>query len=223
MVPSRFPKINPVVACVWVKPRYTLEQVLILKAMVKRNLYLGHEFVCLTDHTEAIDELRANNIRPIVVKSDLKGWWQKIRLFDPKNFSPGSSILYLDLDVVVAQSLDEFFCVEDPMVMIANFGVNFRHSKYNSSAMLWENGHAEAIYTAFNQLGPDRVMKHLHGDQCWIWRVMRDSVAVWPSDWVRSFKYDVRKGGTVPPVTVFHGDPKPTEVFLPFVKEHYRK
>lgn len=219
---ARFPKSKITVACVWVRPRYTIEDVLRLRGMIRRNLDHPHEFVCFTDHTEATYRLKEEGIRPIIVEPRWPGWWQKIRVFNPGHFENDATIFYCDLDVVISQNLNDFFCVEDRMVAIANFGVNYKHSKYNSSVMLWENGFPEKVYTLFRELGPDRVMKKLHGDQCWIWRVLRDSIAVWPRDWVRSYKYDVRKGGPVPPVTVFHGSPKPSDVKDPFVKEHFR-
>lgn len=221
--PSRFPRQPLTVLCVWVRPKYTMDHVRKLRAMVRRNLSVPHRFVCLTDASpEDRHSLSKEGIDTIPTPYNWPGWWQKIALFNPELFPNDCHLLYFDLDVVVTSTLDAFVCVADQAVAIANFGVNFRHSKYNSSVMFWQNGALAPVYDRFWQLTPGRVMKALHGDQCWLWRVMQDNVAVWPSDWVRSYKYDVRRGGPVPPIVVFHGDPKPTEVNDQFVKEHYR-
>jgi hypothetical protein len=222
---TRWPKDDIFVACVWVKPRYTVEHVLRLRRMVAQHLSLPHTFVCLTDaEGEDLERLQQAGIGVIEKRYNWPGWWQKIALFDPLSFTAGS-VFYLDLDVVVTASLDPFFCTPDPFVAIANFGPNFRHSKYNSSVMLWEPEAGEKVFTEFMDAFPDRVMKKLHGDQCWLWRVMRDDVTVWPRDWVKSYKYEVRnRKGPPAPVVVFHGDPKPDHPSVrnePWVHAYY--
>lgn len=218
---------HPIVACVWVRPKYQLQHVLTLKSMVDRNCGFGYEFVCLTDRVDAVDDLYAAGIRPMMTRDDLPGWWQKVKLFDRSNWAGNERVLFLDLDVVIVDEIDSFFKGGHHTNAIANFGINYRHSKYNSSVVAWNtDGPAARVWDAFKETGPDRVIKSLHGDQCWFWRVMVDNVLVWPIPWVQSYKYEVRQRRPRalgdPKIVVFHGDPKPWDVQDGIVKEHYR-
>lgn len=205
---------DPVVACVWCKgpANYELRHVLALRSMVERHLSIEFDFVCLTDHEDATEALRSEGICPVLVAPNVPGWWQKIKLFDPSMWGGTERILYLDLDVVIVGDLRKFFAAAHHTVAIANFGVNFQHSKYNSSVMLFDpTGPSQEILRKFREVGPENVMKALHGDQCWIWRVMRDNIQTWPASWVQSYKYETRHRGPAPDtsVVVYHGDPKP--------------
>ena len=216
---------HPVVACVWVKPKYTIEHVLTLQKMVQRWLILEHEFVCLTDHDEAYADLFNAGIKPVLVKPDVPGWWQKVKLFSGDLWTARDRVLYLDLDVVITGELNSFFQPAHHTVAIANFGVNYKHSKYNSSVMVFNGrGPTQKIFKEFCRTGPEKVIDALHGDQCWIWRVMVDTIATWPKGWVQSYKYDTRRNGLSPEtrIVVYHGEPKPWTAGDPFSKEHYR-
>lgn len=214
-----------IVACVWCKgpANYTIEHVLTLKRMVDRHLTRQYDFVCLTDHVDAYPQLFSAGIKPLVATSDVPGWWQKPKLFCEKLWRKNDHILYLDLDVVIVNNLDEMFDVEHHTVAIANFGVNFRHSKYNSSVVLWRgHGPVKQVFHKFYQLGAQKIIKALHGDQCWLWRVMEDTIETWPDAWVQSYKYETRRTGLAPDtkIVVYHGDPKPWDCNDPISKEY---
>lgn len=221
-----------VFVCVWVKPKYTIEHVLTLKAMVERNTTGEIDFYCLTDHDEAFADLFNAGITPLNAHDiGLPGWWMKVVLFDAsawrhlyKRHQP--RIVFADLDVVITGPIDILWYAHHHTTAIANFGVNFRHSKYNSSLLSWDAyGPARRVHDEFVLYGPDEIVRDLHGDQCWFWRVLVDDVRVWPEDLAISYKYEARRTGLQPGtrVVVFHGDPKPWEVNDPFVKEHYRR
>lgn len=214
------------VACLWTGRKYGFEYVLRLKQAVTRNLSTEHSFVCFVDRANFEDfsqDMVDYGITPMVKTVEQPGWWGKLEMFDYRNWSARDRILYLDLDVVITGPLDDFFLADHHTTMIANFGVNFRHAKYNSSVVCWDgNGPAAKIYDEFMQQ-PGRVMKDLHGDQCFMWRVMVDDVKTWPTDWVVSYKYDVRRKALDPntKIVVFHGDPKPDVVKDGFVIENW--
>lgn len=176
--------------------------------MVERNLHLPHDFVCLTD-----TPIPGVECYPLESES-WDGWWNKVSLFNPDLFTPGQKIIYLDLDVIITGDIDILArqWTEMPLTMIYNFGPNRPHCAHNSSVMSWFAGdeRLDPIYEAF---GPD-VVKALHGDQCWIWRVLRQDIANWPQQYIKSYKYDCR-GKAINGLTrivVFHGDPKPHQV-----------
>lgn len=195
------------VACVWWGTQYGIDYVENLLAGVKRNLTVPFDFVCITPHTE-VPEGVIRMSPPLGNNSE--GWWQKVGLFSPDLFGPSQRVLYLDLDVVIIGSLDEIVRSEDPFCMIENFGPNKGHAAHNSSVVLWTPTEKTAeIFTKFDA----GVMKELHGDQCWIWRVMQDEIRDFERYQCVSFKYERHPqwhhATDDTAVVIFHGQPKP--------------
>lgn len=210
------------VVCVCHGLKYGDTYVRRLRDTVARHLPEPHTFVCLSDRRfKGIDTLPLHDMGPLK-----EGWWYKVQLFQPNLFPPGARILYLDLDVVVTGKLDKLVSMqsEQPLTMVHNFGPNWRHCMHNSSVMLWRAGD-KRVDGIYNLWTPD-VAKHLHGDQCWMWRVLREQIANFPQKYIQSYKYDVRPKQNEPSndarVVVFHGEPKPEQVaHLPFVRENW--
>jgi hypothetical protein len=204
--------------CVYWGIKYDTNYVVRLKNMVERNLSVPHRFVCLSDvHIGGIDCIP-------VFASGWDGWWQKVSLFMPNLFPAGARILYLDLDVVITGDLSTLArqWAPQPLTMIYNFGPNRGHAAHNSSVMMWSAGDPR-VHPIHDLFTPD-VMRALHGDQCWIWRVLRENIANWPRHFIKSYKYDCR-GGQVDGQTrivVFHGDPKPHRCREQWVTENWR-
>ena len=215
------------VACVWTGEKYGFEYVIRLKDAVDANLDIDYEFLCFMDEANFVkygDMLKGWGIQPAAKKLVYPHWWGKLEMFDYRNWEAADRILYLDLDVVVVGSLNDFFMADHHFTMIANFGVNFQHAKYNSSVMVWNGqGRAAKVYDNFVNNDPARIMKNLHGDQCFIWRSNIDDIRTWPKGMCVSYKYDVRRKSLDPAtrIVVFHGDPKPDVVKDAFVVENW--
>lgn len=222
------------VACVWVKGpgNYNIEHVKKLHSMVTRNTTGEIDFICFTDHKEAFADLMNEGIKPQIVEPNMSGWWQKVRLFNDIYWQKNDRIMYLDLDIVIVDNIDHLFHIDHHTAAIANFGVNFRHSKYNSSVVVWDGkGPARKVWNEFHKLGTQHgsldenhpARKELHGDQCWFWRVMLDDVRVFEPRHVVSYKYETRRTGLEgSKVIVFHGQPKPWQVRDNWIKQHYK-
>lgn len=216
---------RPKVACVWVGDKYGVEYVLRLYDAVAANLDMEYEFVCFTDHPpQDWFQPREGAINYEIQYDGFPHWWAKLEMFNYRNWEPQDRILYLDLDVVVTGDLRDFFMADHHFTMIANFGVNYQHAKYNSSVMVWNGqGPAAKVYDDFKNNDPDRIMKALHGDQCFIWRSRVDDIRTWPKGMCVSYKYDVRRTGldNGTRIVVFHGDPKPDVVKDQFVIDNW--
>lgn len=195
------------IVCVWWGNLYPVKYVETLYNMVKRNLSIPYEFVCLTDQTPP------NYIKKIPLNTTKKGWWNKIHLFDPDLFNPSRRILYFDLDIVIIGNLDKIASVQEPFCMIENFSMNKPHCAHNSSVMVWTP--SQETSKAYTQFSND-VMKELHGDQCWLWRVHTDNIHNFPQNWIVSYKYEkipkYRHANADTSIICFHGRPKPHEV-----------
>ncbi len=198
-----------IVACVWWGTKYGIEYVEKLRNSVKRNLTIPYEMVCITDHDEVPE-----GVRKIPTPSSSEGWWQKVNLFKEGVFPNDTRIMYLDLDIVVTNSLDMIARHEGEFVMIKNFSRNERHAAFNSSCMIWTpTDKTKRIYDCFCE----EVTDELHGDQCWVWRVMHNNaIKTIRLDLAESYKYNkrsaVRRESNDTALWVFHGEPNPHEV-----------
>lgn len=208
-----------IVACVWWGTLYPVEYVEKLRNSVKRNLSIPYEFVCITDNEvpEGVTQ-----IKPPLSDSN-KGWWQKVGLFHPDLFPSDARILYLDLDIVIVGSLDNLVSVQEPFCMIENYGPNKRHAAHNSSVLVWTP--SEDTINIHSKFSED-VMAKLHGDQCYIWRVLRDDIWDYPKNWVVSYKYEKvpqwKHADKDTAIIVFHGQPKPHEVEEEHIKSNWK-
>jgi lipopolysaccharide biosynthesis glycosyltransferase len=232
---TRFdPPEKLVVACVCYGKKYPDKYVHKLKKSVE--FYLGLEedfkikefsFVCLSDR-----EIEGVETIPLPRGSEaenFEGWWHKINLFHPKIFPEGARVLYLDLDVVVTGDLTGLTLqwTGEPLTMVYNFGPNRSHCAHNSSVMLWTAGDERIlpVWLEFQNRSGE-IMRSLHGDQCWIWRALRENIANFPRDFIASYKYDVRgkpgPDGQVR-VVVFHGNPKPESCREPWIVKNWHE
>lgn len=122
------------VACVFKEqdnPRgedYSVEWVNKLYRGVKRNLSSTFNFVCLSNVDTPYDTI------PLVSNSDI--YWNKIELFRPNLFN--GPTLYLDLDVVICNSIDfvnklpnTFLMIQEPYRNITNSSVMYFNSDYS--------------------------------------------------------------------------------------------
>ncbi len=197
---------------------YTPEDVYALQRAVARNLPISHQFFCLSNDLDPA-EAAAHGVATLPLLGSETGWWAKVNLFNTNIVPLDLEVLYLDLDVVVRNDLVPIVGCQGDLVMIENFGPNKPHAAHNSSVMRWRQTVDTAkIYDCFDSA----VMDELHGDQCWIWRVMGDAIRDFPDDRVRSYKYHCRGKGPSGDVVVFHGQPKPHQVNEPWVR-HYRR
>ena len=229
-VETEFTEFNGrrIITTVWWGDKYPLEYLLRLKRSIDRNMTLPYAFQVITDHSWfGLEDLHTElaGTRWVGSVDGWPGWWQKVGAFDKDLYDEGERVMLVDLDLVITGRLEGFFCSAHHTSAIANFGVNYRHSKYNSSLVVWDaHGPAQAVYDQFRERGPEDIITGLHGDQCWFWRVMLDDVRVWPDGWCQSYKYDVRRQGLHRNcrAVIFHGKPDPDEVGDPFVKENWR-
>ena len=118
-------EVNRYVVCLKYGDKYSAEYVNKLYNMVQRHLSLDHEFYCITENSAGLDP----NIKllPLDINPDIDiGWWYKINLFDPK-FPLKGTILFLDLDIVIFNSIDKFSdFYQIPGLLILHFRFHFR-------------------------------------------------------------------------------------------------
>lgn len=177
------------VACVYWKGSfrgrenvYTTEWVRKLKDMVARNLPIPHRFVCLSNVDVPCERI------PLI--HDWEGFWSKVELFRPDIFE--DRVLYLDLDTLVLQDLQEVINYPSPFAIIGkdHYHTTKREGKdfinwYNSSVMVWD---AEKYHHIYRDFCPSIQMATLYGDQDWI-AIREPDLAKFPKDWIRKLRY----------------------------------
>jgi hypothetical protein len=140
---------------------------------------------------------------------DLKGWWNKMLLFDPAApaWQPGDRLLWLDLDIVIVRPIAGIAGIDSDFAMHRDFQ---RPRRMASAVMLLTAGSRPEIWESFIA-DPAAAMRDRHGDQAFIEEHAPD-VDVFPRKWIVSYKMQAKKG---PPdgarIVCFHGKPKPHE------------
>lgn len=231
------------ILCLKHGPKYDSSYVNKLYSMCLKHCTLDFTFFCATE--DATDLHPKINVIPLP-KSAMNGWWYKPWLYSNELGLKGT-ILYMDLDVVLSSNIDKLFTYKPgKWLIIRDFTRAMRPQweKFNSSVMRWESGDHEHIYTNFIS-NASAVMRRHHGDQDWIYEQGKDLAVYFPDEWIRSWKWEIRKskhfkpGGirgqrvlekvenVTPPeeccICVFHGDPNPHRCEDPWVVDNWHK
>lgn len=123
-----------------------------LKAMVKRNLTVGHEFYCITDVPKP-------GVNCIEALSDLTGWYQKLYQFKEGLFQE-ERILFFDLDTFIIRNIDDLGNYNGAMAMLRDF---WQPNIVASGVMAWANGGlAHLIWDTYESDGMPQT--HPNGD-----------------------------------------------------------
>lgn len=215
-----------VVCMKWGDP-YGPDYVNRLYAMTARHLSRRFRFVCFTDAAAGIrgevETLPLPEVR--VDPSYERQAWRKLGLFRPDLGGLSGTTLFMDLDVVIVDSLDPFFEHPGRFCIIHNW----THPKRivgNSSVFRFEVGaHPEVI--ARYESRPTRHWIDLYNnEQTYLSHALgSEQLTYWPGEWCTSFKRHCLPGGPfglgnwfrtarIPPgarILAFHGSPKPHE------------
>ena len=237
------------VVCLKHGDKYGPEYVNKLFNMVCRNtrhqLDKGFTFTCYTDIRTGID----GAIRKIELpRKDLTGWWHKLWFFSPEfitTVGPGQ-VLYLDLDTVITDNIDEYMgyeSIDAPLAILRDMGgwqtqQPPERTNWGSAIMSWQVGWGHHIWKAFTRDVGQEMRGHGHGDQGYIRYIVAPAdVVFWqdivsPRSQVISYKWNIRdpnRGTPDPPVppgtavVCFHGVPRPHEVpNLTFIQQHWK-
>lgn len=226
------------VICMKWGTKFPAEDVNRLYRMVRRWVGGDLRFWCVTDHPEGIDpaiEVLALPAVP-VVGDRLNRGWRKLGLFDPALGGPQGPTLFLDLDVVIVDTLAPLFEAPGDFRVIKDYKrFRYRHSfTGNTSVFRYNAGAHGDLYDELKALGP-RVFEDYRNEQEFMSDFMRRKglLQYWPKPWCVSYKYSCVRplpfGLWQTPrlpdqarVLVFHGDPKPEDAVIGLGSKWYR-
>jgi len=209
--------------------------------MVSRNMTQAFKFACITENPYGLNkDITVLNL-PMI--GNTKGWWFKPYLFS-KNFPLTGTVLYLDLDIVIVNNMDKFWTYEPGKNLILK---NFRIPKhqdiceFNSSVIRFTGQSLPQLWNNF-VTNSKNIKEKYHGDQDYIFAEGSKFFSTFPSDWARSYKWQIRTKDDLEvfnnklrfkciadpvisdetSILVFHGDPKPHEVDDPAIIVNWR-
>lgn len=207
--------------------------------MVRRNLHVPHEIVCVTDDVVGIDD----SIRIVPLWQDHGGianpsfrvgpsCYRRLRAFaaDAAEFL-GERILSIDLDTVIVGDITPLVDRDEDFVI---WGDTARNTAYNGGLWLLKAGTRTKVWETFDPVQSPRMTRAariLGSDQAWISYILGPKEKKFTrADGVYSFRNDLQQRGikALPDnarVVMFHGrhDPWQSEVqaTYPWVRKHW--
>lgn len=229
------------VLCIKWGTKYGPEYVNRLRSMVARHLSRPHRFVCLTDDPTGIDAAIDTRPMPLTGDPDLDqrvpwtrahGWLKVLSFASPLHDLTGPT-LFIDLDVVIVGSIDEFFDVPGSFRVIREW--DKRDGTGNTSVYRFEAGaHADIVSKLIGNRA--RILGDVRNEQEYVTQSMADKGALdyWPPAWCVSFKrHCVRpfplswfRAPIIPEgakIIAFHGHPHPDEALRGISGKWYRR
>lgn len=229
------------VLCIKWGKKYGPEYVNILRRMVRRHLQRPHRFICLTDDASGIDADIETFPIPEVGIADFDArvpWtfahgWLKLTSFAPTLYDITGTTLFIDLDVVIVDSLERFFEVPGEFLVIREWDKH--DGTGNTSVYRYEIGaHADAlVHLRDNQAAS---LAAVRNEQEYItgYLARQGKLGYWPDAWCRSFKRHCLRPFPLslvqPPripagaaIIAFHGKPNPPDAIRGHSGKWYRK
>lgn len=237
---------NRYIICMKWGTKYGAEYVNRLYNMVKRNLTLPFQMVCLTDDTSGIDE----NVKcypipdlnlPSSTPSNLpERGWKKLTTFKPALYDLKGTALFLDIDIVIVDNIDCFFTYQaahdDSVVIIRDWKKPWRMVG-NSSVYRFKVGQNTYpnLLSNFEQ-NFDTIRQQVRHEQAYLSNYLREHhhLEYWDPSWCVSFKYQCVQpfpsSLTQPPslpkgakIVIFHGEVNPPDAIVGKSGKWYRK
>jgi hypothetical protein len=204
--------------------KYGPEYVNKLFNMVNRHLTLDFKMVCLTDDSNGINkQVECFPIPSLNLPYEIpERGWNKLSTFESDLYGLQGEALFLDLDVVILDNIDELFSIPGDFFIIHDWKRPWRISG-NSSVYRFTLGEHPGLLTYFVEHF-DEVRDNFRNEQAFLsWYINKNSkLQYWPSEWCKSFKYHCLKplplSFFIPPkppkgakIIVFHGEINPPD------------
>jgi hypothetical protein len=230
---------------------YGPEYVNFLRAGVGRHLKRPFRFVCFTDDARGLrDDVQALPLPELGLpkgQGDLR--WRKLAVFRKPLHDLQGTTLFLDLDLVIVDSIDPFFELPGRFLIIRDDDLfrpkplrrlnpardRFLHSVGNSSVFRYEIGQHSYILDAYLADPKGAAERYEISQQFQSAQLAaHGDLAYWPSDWCVSFKNACVPRGlssylsdpAVPAgarIVVFAGSPKMSDVLAGRGHRWYRR
>ncbi|MFW5452321.1 hypothetical protein [Thioalkalivibrio sulfidiphilus] len=216
---------------------YGARDVNVLHNMVTRFLSLSHRFICFTDDPSGLNEgiehfpLPEVHVPPRLMKEA----WLKLGTFSNPLADLSGTALFLDLDIVIVDSIDCFFEHPGQFCIIHNWTHPDRIVG-NSSVYRFNVGDLSWVLDRYHE-APDAAKEKYRNEQAFLSHTLNDAgvpLSYWPEQWCVSFKKHCMPPRVLTPfitprkprgakIIAFHGHPKPDEALRGEWKGRWKK
>jgi hypothetical protein len=182
------------VVCMKWGTRYEAVWVNRLYAMVQRNTTWNVRFVCFTDDPSGIrPEVEVKPLPEVKFDASLGRYWPKLGLMQADLGGPDRPLegltLFLDLDLVIIDSLDPFFKHPGRFLIIREWK-DPQLGYGNSSVVRWCIGHEAVVLDRFYATPPEVIRTtYASKEQNFLTKAV-DEVEFWPAEWCVPFSRD---------------------------------
>jgi hypothetical protein len=196
-----------------------------LYGMVSRNITPPFRFVCFTDDTTDVrSEIECQELPPldITMPTNTLGKWPKSRLWGEKLGDLTGNVLFLDLDVIVVDSLDPFFEYGKPDDIVLSYNPSNPLERLGqTSCFRFQVGSLISLQEKF-KADPQGIADEYRFEQRFVTRNAPGGVKLFPKAWVAHFRRKCRqpfplnyfKTPKIPKgarIIIFPGDLYPTD------------
>lgn len=208
--------------------KYGADYVNALYGMTARHLSHAFRFVCFTDRAENIRaEVECQPLPSLGLPAGIpERGWLKLATFAKDFGNLQGPTLFLDLDVVIVDSLDPLVTLDNPTPQTVHLAFDQKKAKArigNSSVYRFNIGdHADILQHFVDNF--DDIRKEYRNEQAYLSAQLdaKGALAFWPQRWCPSFKYhcippfpqNLWATPRIPPeakVLLFHGYPTPEQ------------
>lgn len=196
-----------------------------LYGMVSRNITPPFRFICFTDDTTDVrSEIECQELPPldITMPTNTMGKWPKSRLWGEKLGDLTGNVLFLDLDVIVVDSLDPFFEYGKPDDTVLSYNPSNPLERLGqTSCFRFQVGSLTSLQEKF-KADPQGIADKYRFEQRFVTRNAPGGVKLFPKAWVAHFRRKCRqpfplnyfKTPKIPKgasIIIFPGDLNPTD------------
>lgn len=171
---------------------YGPEYVNRLFSMVQRNLNHPFKMVCFTDDEKGIHpEIQCFPIPEMQLPGGLpERMWKKLSTLKEDLYGLQGTALFLDLDIVIVDSIDPFFDYPGEFLIIKDYKKQWRITG-NSSVYRFEIGKHGYVFDDF-LANFSEIRKRHRNEQEYLTQAIFDKgkLDYWPKAWCPSYKYD---------------------------------
>lgn len=179
------------VICINWGTKYGAPYVNRLYAMVARNITPPFTFTCFTDNPSGIHPAVICEELPQIdyeIPKTKRGIWPKSRLWGAKLGSLSGVVLFLDLDLVITGSLDDFFTFGDPEdIILSRNPVKPFERLGQTSVYRFPVGKLRPIQEKF-AANPVKVAEQYVYEQRYVTREAPGGIKFFPRRWIRHFR-----------------------------------
>lgn len=202
------------VVCLKYGTKYSSDHVNVLYEKVSKNLSVDHRFICFTDCKKDID------CETFPIPCNEEGWWGKLSLFKKSLYDVKGQILFIDLDMHIKDSINEYFEIGDKNTLFMMRDLKWK-KEYSSAIMRFPVGKYDEIWNYYNTIKKNlkglnvgdqniiniiyntsieskrsKLIKHLSLNK----KSLNKKIEFWPDEWqqdIRSYRKGIKSNSKI--------------------------